>query len=93
MSNAKRATASVKANPKRPMGNRVSRAAGFRAMDEIRLEKILPIPIPTPIKATTARPAPIILADSTSILVFLSFSKLSLNVGVKHHEGKDKLGS
>jgi hypothetical protein len=42
--------------------NSCPRRAGFRAVDEIRDEKIDPIPIPAPVSPIAARPAPMYFA-------------------------------
>lgn len=42
--------------------NSCPRSAGFRAVDEIRDEKIDPIPIPAPVSPIAARPAPMYFA-------------------------------
>lgn len=84
---ARSAIDSVKANPIRPIVNTSFFADGLRAIELIRLENILPKPIPTPISATTAKPAPNILADSKSIVIPRKNLK-ELNVSLMHHLNK-----
>ena len=45
-----------------------AREAGLRAIEAIRVAKMLPIPMPTPARAKTARPAPMNLAASVSMI-------------------------
>jgi hypothetical protein len=54
--------ASARANPRIAYVNSCPRSAGFRAVDEIRDEKIDPIPIPAPVRPIAARPAPMYFA-------------------------------
>src|ERR1700722_19864602 len=64
------ATASVSANPRMARPNTRSRAAGLRATLVTNDPKICPMPTPTPARAITASPAPIILAELRSIVRF-----------------------
>jgi hypothetical protein len=65
---AKRAMASVRANPRIVYRNIVARTDGLRAIPEIRAAKMDPIPTPAPAIAIVARPAAISLAAIISII-------------------------
>ena len=67
--NAKSAIDSVNANPIIALEKSSWLVSGFLAMEDISVEKIFPIPMPTPIKANIESPAPIILAASNSIII------------------------
>src|SRR5512134_3057127 len=64
------ATASTRAKPTHIGSCTTGCAAGLRASEAIVVAKMLPIPAPTPPRPTTAMPAPIIFAASTSIVSF-----------------------
>ena len=56
-----KATASVRANPNIAQLNSILFIDGFLETELSKLPNIIPIPLPTPAKATVAKPAPIIL--------------------------------
>ena len=62
--------ASARANPRIAYVNSCPRSAGFRAVDEIRDEKIDPIPIPAPVSPIAARPAPTYFAAAIIFIIF-----------------------
>lgn len=47
--------------------NSCPRSAGLRAVEEIRDEKIDPIPIPAPVSPIAARPAPMYFAAANML--------------------------
>src|SRR3954469_24300870 len=67
ISSANRPTASTRAKPMMANGNTRCCTEGVRPTVAIRVAKMLPMPIPTPNSAITAKPAPIILAAARSI--------------------------
>src|ERR1700760_3317497 len=69
MTSAYSATASVSAKPRIARPNTRSRDAGLRATLVTSEPKIVPMPMPTPARAIMAIPAPIILAEATSIVL------------------------
>ena len=61
--------ASARANPRIAYVNSCPRRAGFRAVEEIRDEKIEPIPIPAPVSPIAASPAPMYFAAAIILYV------------------------
>lgn len=68
---ANRPVASAKANPKIANGNTVDLIPGFLATDDIKLPKIVPIPIPAPISPEAPNPAPIYRNPCTILCICL----------------------
>jgi hypothetical protein len=66
---AKSPVASARANPKIAYEKSCPRRAGFRAVEAIRDEKILPIPIPAPVSPIAANPAPMYFAAANMLCV------------------------
>lgn len=62
--------ASAKANPRIAKLNNWPLIWGFLAVEEIKEEKIKPIPIPAPIKPEQAKPAPIYFAAANKAKKF-----------------------
>src|SRR5471032_1779300 len=89
MTSANRATASVSAKPRSTLPNTRGAASGLRSAPETKLPKMLPMPTPTPARAMVARPAPMSLAEATSMMIFL-LSVMQMDGVVEVQAGQDR---